>query len=92
MASGLACVGIDYGAPGALLRAGRGILVPLGNREELITRYVRELETLLNAPERVQRFGNEARKFAMKELTWSAKARKMMDVYRWVTGGDCEVP
>ncbi len=85
MASGLACVGVDYGAPGALLRNGRGIVVPLGSREELITRYVRELETLVNAPERVLRFGNEARKFAMKELTWSVKARKMMEVYRWVT-------
>ena len=92
MASGLACVGVDYGAPGTLLGNGRGIAVSLGNREELITRYVRELESLVNAPERIQKLGNEARKFAMDQLTWSAKARKFTEVYRWVTGETPEKP
>lgn len=86
MASGLACVVVDYGGPGGLVRPGLGVKVPLGNRDELATRFVRELESLVAAPERVRDMGRRAQEFVLTELTWAAKARKTVAAYRWALG------
>lgn len=86
MACGLACVVVDYGGPGTLVDAERGIKVPLGNKEQLISGFGRALERLVADEQTSVRLGSAARQHAMRFYTWDAKARKMLAVYEWVFG------
>ncbi len=92
MASGLACVAVDYGGPGGLLNDATGVKVPLGNRDELTGTFTRALENLANDRAKVAALGQNARSFAMTELTWEAKAKKTVEVYKWACGARTEKP
>lgn len=92
MALGLAPVVVDYGGPGELVSAERGIAVPLGSREEIVARLSDVLEDLAARPERATDLGRAARHFALNRLTWTAKAEAMRDIYDWVTGLRAEKP
>jgi glycosyltransferase involved in cell wall biosynthesis len=92
MASGLACVVVDYGAPGQLVGPERGIRVPLGDKDELVTRFATELTALVKDPARVKALGAAARAYALDHYTWDAKACKMIEVYRWVLGQRADKP
>jgi glycosyltransferase involved in cell wall biosynthesis len=92
MASGLCSVAVDYGGPGDLLAEGRGIKVPLGTRDELVARFTLALEGIASDPERARSIGRVAREFALRDLTWDAKARRTLEVYRWVLGQRPDAP
>jgi glycosyltransferase involved in cell wall biosynthesis len=92
MASGLCSVAVDYGGPGDLLADGRGIKVPLGTRDELVARFTQALEGVATDPARAHDMGRIAREFALRELTWDAKARRTLEVYRWVLGERPDAP
>jgi glycosyltransferase involved in cell wall biosynthesis len=92
MASGLCSVAVDYGGPGDLLADGRGIKVPLGTREELVARFTAALEGIAKDPARAHAMGQAAREFTMRELTWDAKARRTVEIYRWVLGERPDAP
>jgi glycosyltransferase involved in cell wall biosynthesis len=92
MACGLACVIVNYGAPGSLVDPTRGIRVPIGPKPQLIADYARELESLANDPERVVQLGAAARAHAMAHYTWDSKARAAVEVYRWVLGRRTDKP
>jgi glycosyltransferase involved in cell wall biosynthesis len=85
MASGMACVVVNYGAPGELIEDERGIKIPLGNRNFIIQELTRNLEQLVTQPQRIIRLGTEAQEYAMKYFTWDRKARKTMEIYNWVS-------
>jgi glycosyltransferase involved in cell wall biosynthesis len=86
MASGLACVVVDYGGPGVFIDADRGIKVPLGSRDELIQGYVQALEHLVANPEKVTQLGLAAHDHALRYYDWEARGKKILEVYDWVTG------
>jgi glycosyltransferase involved in cell wall biosynthesis len=86
MASGLACVVVDYGGPGGLVDATRGIAVPLGSKDALAERFRVELEGLVRDRERIGRLGAAAREFALREFSWESKAARTEQIYEWVTG------
>ncbi len=86
MAAGLPCVVVDYGAPGTLVGPDRGVVVPLGPKEQLVKEFAGALESLVVDRERVQRLGAAANKHALTEYSWEAKAQKTLEVYRWVIG------
>jgi glycosyltransferase involved in cell wall biosynthesis len=86
MACGLACVVVDYGGPGTLIDADRGIKVPLGSEEQLAHSFGGALERLLSDDDAIRRLGAAAREHAMRFYSWDAKARKMLAVYEWVLG------
>jgi glycosyltransferase involved in cell wall biosynthesis len=86
MACGMACVVVDYGAPGTLIGEGRGIKVPLGSRDEIVRGFGLALERLVAEPDTATKLGEAARAHAMQFYTWDAKARKMLAVYDWVLG------
>lgn len=92
MASGLACVVLDYGGPGALIGSGRGIKVPLGSKNELRARLRREMEQLVAAPDRIRKLGRAAHEFAMQRLSWDAKADQIVQIYEWALGTRTERP
>jgi glycosyltransferase involved in cell wall biosynthesis len=92
MASGLCSVAVDYGGPGDLLADGRGVKVPLGTREQLVERFTQALEGVANDPARARTIGRIARDFALRDLTWDAKARRTVEIYRWVLGERPDAP
>jgi glycosyltransferase involved in cell wall biosynthesis len=92
MACGLACVVVDYGAPGSLIGEGRGVRVPLGTKPELILGFTRALEELAKSPETIARLGAAARDHAVSSYTWDSKARAITEVYRWALGQRADKP
>src|SRR4029077_9505944 len=61
MACGLACVVVDYGAPGTLIDTDRGVKVPLGNRDQITRSFGEALERLVADPVAVEKIGSAAR-------------------------------
>jgi glycosyltransferase involved in cell wall biosynthesis len=86
MACGLACVVVDYGAPGTLVDAAHGVKVPLASKEQLTHSFGRALERLVADQHTTVRLGTAARQHALQFYTWDAKARKTLAVYQWVLG------
>lgn len=86
MACGMTCVVVDYGAPATLIASDRGIKVPMGNLDNLVKGFTEELEKLVTNPDRVELLGVAAHQHAMTYYPWDVKAKKMLDVYKWVTG------
>lgn len=92
MVSGLACVVVDYGAPGTLIGTDRGVCVPLGAKAEMTQGFTRALEDLAAHPERIAPMGQAAVGHVLKHYTWDAKARDIVEIYRWVLGERKERP
>jgi glycosyltransferase involved in cell wall biosynthesis len=92
MVSGLACVVVGYGAPGALIGADRGIRLPLQPKAEMTQAFARALEELAAHPERITRLGQAASAHVLAHYTWDAKARAIVEIYRWVLGQRRERP
>jgi glycosyltransferase involved in cell wall biosynthesis len=86
MACGLACIVVDYGAPGTLIADDRGAKVPLGDKNQLAHSFGDALERLVADEHTASRLGAAARQHAMRLYTWDAKARKTLSVYDWVLG------
>lgn len=90
--SEMACVVVDYGGPSVRVPEGAGIRVPLGTLEQLVARFTEALEALVRDRERIKRYGQAARRFTEEHYAWSAKAKKTVDIYRWVMAERCEKP
>ncbi len=86
MACGLPCAVVDYGAPGNLVDDTRGLRVPLGTKDELVSRLAAGLEQLVQQPERLARLGATAQSYVETYYTWDARARFIVEVYKWVLG------
>lgn len=86
MATGLACVVVNYGAPGALVDNHRGVVLPLGNKEAIIAGLGTSLARLVSDPSKVLQLGREASRHVFQFYTWEAKAQKTIEVYNWVMG------
>ncbi|HXS18211.1 MAG TPA: glycosyltransferase family 4 protein [Polyangiaceae bacterium] len=92
MACALACVVVDYGAPGALIDSDRGVVLPLSAKPEVIKNLGAALVKLTSSPSSVLQKGENARDFAFKHYTWAAKAAKTLEVYDWVLGRNPRKP
>lgn len=86
MACGLCCLVVDYGGPGALVNESRGVKVPLAGKPALVLQMREQMERLASDRPLVTRLAAEARRYALAEYSWAAKATKILEVYRWVTG------
>lgn len=87
MGCGCVPVVVDYGGPGGLV-AGQdcGQAVPLGDKEELVTRFADVLENYVDDRPLRLRHAKAAYRRAMDHFSWDAKAAKIMEVYEWVLG------
>jgi glycosyltransferase involved in cell wall biosynthesis len=84
MASGMACVVVDYGAPGELIDHDRGIKIPLGSRPFIIEELRSSLEGLVSEPEKIKLLGLNAQAYAMAYFVWQKKAKKTFEIYSWI--------
>jgi glycosyltransferase involved in cell wall biosynthesis len=92
MATGLSCVATDYGGPAGVLTPECGIKVPLGGPDELAAGFRDALERLAEDRGLRDRLGEAAQERVRRHFTWDAKARMIVDVYRWVLGHRAERP
>ena len=92
MASAMACIVANYGAPGALVGNDRGIRIPLGSKEEMIRDFGQALAKTAESPTIITELGQSAHQYAMTHLTWDAKARKIVEIYKWVLGQRSDRP
>lgn len=86
MACSLCCVVVDYGGPGGLIDASRGVKVPLVGKRALVLQMREHMEQLAGDRVRIAKLAAEARRYVLAEYSWAAKAAKTLEVYRWVTG------
>jgi glycosyltransferase involved in cell wall biosynthesis len=87
MASGCVPVVVNHGGPGGLVRGcDSGVAVPLGQKDELVRHFTEALERYVDDPLRRLDHAEEAYEHAIEHFSWDAKARKLHEVYEWVTG------
>ena len=86
MGTGLACVVTDYGAPSLYAAEGRGVLIPLTNKPGLVAGFTRALEELAGDPARRAGIAAAGQSYVEANLTWDAKADKIVQVYEWILG------
>lgn len=84
MAAGLPSVIVDYGGPAELVTAESGILLPMVRREELIPKLRAAMADLAGDPARCRRLGRAAARRVRDEFVWSAKAARLVEMYRQV--------
>jgi glycosyltransferase involved in cell wall biosynthesis len=86
MALGVVPVAMDYGGPGELVTPATGVAMPMGPRAEIVERLRGVLRDLAARPADVAAMGERARARVFRSFTWEAKARQVLEVYRWVLG------
>jgi alpha-maltose-1-phosphate synthase len=86
MALGLAPIVVDYGGPGEHVSPTTGVAVRLAPRPQIVAQIRAALELFAAHPETARAVGRRARQRVLSLYTWDAKARQMLEVWRWVLG------
>lgn len=86
MALGLVPVVLDYGGPGELVTPRTGFSLPMGTRAEIIRRFRETLGRLADDPSDLPAMAAAGRRQVESKFTWDAKARQVLEVYRWMMG------
>ncbi len=86
MAMGVAPMVVDYGGPGELATPRTGFLVELGDRAALVARYRELLGRIDRDPSLLDDLRDAAVRRARTLFTWDAKARQVLEIYRWALG------
>lgn len=92
MMAGLPSVVVAYGPGKHLVTEETGIQIPLGSREDHIRDFAPAMERLASDPALRTSMGDAAYARAMTHLSWDARARRIVEIYRWVTGERTERP
>lgn len=86
MATGLVPVVVGYAGPNELVSEATGVRIPIGPRGDIVTELRAQLQALIDEPSRMAEMSRRARARVMASFTWSAKAKQVVEVYRWVAG------
>lgn len=81
MALGLVPVIVDYAGPGELVADGLGFKVPIGSRAEIVARLHDCLAGIAVNPQQLAPMAEAARRHALTQCTWSAKAARIAGLY-----------
>ena len=86
MMAGLPSIVVNYGPGKHLVTPASGIQVPLGDREDHVAGFKVAMETLAADKPRRDQMGDTANARAVSYLSWEARAKRIVEIYRWVTG------
>lgn len=86
MMLGVVPVVLAYGGPAELVTERTGFAIPMGTRQDIVGRLGAVLEHLAGRPAQLQPLSDAARRRVLDHFTWDAKARQVLEVYRWVLG------
>jgi glycosyltransferase involved in cell wall biosynthesis len=84
MAVGVVPIVLDYGGPAELVTDKTGFLIPMGTREQIISRFRAILADLAVNPHEIEGRSQAALRRAHELFTWEEKARRTLRVYQWV--------
>jgi glycosyltransferase involved in cell wall biosynthesis len=87
MALGLTPIVADYGGPAELVDATTGVRVPFHDKVSLMRGMKSIIGDIISQPEMLDKIGAAARRKVLEKLTWDAKARQIMSIYRAVLAG-----
>ncbi|MEL6774098.1 MAG: glycosyltransferase [Pseudomonadota bacterium] len=87
MACGTVAMVVGYGAPGDLAAGGRGIVVPLADREGLVTAYRTAMEQAVTARTDLAAIAAKGRAHAEAAFRWADKAALTRGIYDDVLSG-----
>jgi len=83
MACGLVPVVVNYGGPGELVTERTGFRVAMGSRQDIIEGFRQVLNRLATEPSQIDSLSPNAIRRAREQFTWDAKAKQVLEVYRW---------
>lgn len=86
MASGLPSIVVDHGGPAELVDDNTGVLLPLCERETLVSHLIAAMERLVTNTQVAHRMGDEAIAKVVQRFTWDQKARQTRSIYHDVLG------
>ena len=92
MGVGLTPMVINYGGPVELVNAQSAIIIPLGSPDAVVNRMRAELEGLVANPSQLDKKGAAALHRAHSIYTWDYKAKRVLEVYRWLLDGQTSKP
>jgi glycosyltransferase involved in cell wall biosynthesis len=84
MAVGVTPIVVDYGGPAELVTEQTGYRVPIGPRHQIVEQYRQLLSDLAGNPGPIDAKSHAAIQRARRHFTWEAKARRVVEIYRWV--------
>jgi glycosyltransferase involved in cell wall biosynthesis len=86
MAVGLVPIVMNHAGPAELVTEKTGFLLPMGTRQQIVERLAALLNQLADNPAMIDAKSGPALRRAHELFTWDVKARRVLDVYHWVTG------
>lgn len=86
MASGLPSIVVDHGGPAELINEHNGVLLPLTEREPLVTSLIAAMERMATNTALARRLGNNAIQTVVERFTWARKAEQTRNIYHEVLG------
>jgi glycosyltransferase involved in cell wall biosynthesis len=92
MAVGLVPIVMNYAGPAELVTEKTGFLLPMGTRQQIVERLAALLNQLADNPAMIDAKSGPALRRAHELFTWDVKARRILDVYHWVTGRSPDKP
>ena len=92
MSVGLVPMAVDYAGPSELMTEATSFPIAIGSREELVARFRSKLAELVQNPGLIDEKSGKAFERARTKFTWEAKARDVIEVYRWALGERSDKP
>jgi len=92
MALGLVPIIVDYAGPSELVSSSTGYKIPLSSRKDIVTNLRITLDQLCKAPSHLRDMGLKAREHVFNNYTWEIKAKRIVEIYKWVLGGRKDKP
>ncbi|TJZ91984.1 glycosyltransferase family 4 protein [Paracoccus gahaiensis] len=81
MALGVVPMVVDYAGPGELVTGETGYLIPVGPRPRIIASFRAALEAVAADPSGLPAKAQAARRTALADFTWDAKASRILALY-----------
>lgn len=92
MAAGVPPIVVNYGGPAEIVTPATGWVLPMGSRSAIVASLTNLLEKLVENPSEIVSKSHESVRRCFVNFTWEAKARRILDVYRWALGRIRERP
>lgn len=86
MALGVVPVVVHYSEPGELVNVDTGFAIPMGSRSEIVENVRAAVMTITKNSTILTAMRDAGLERVREHFTWDAKAKKIIEVYRWMLG------
>ncbi|MEP5152409.1 glycosyltransferase family 4 protein [Planktotalea sp.] len=85
MALGVPPLIVDYAGPAELVKSEWGLKVPIGNRDDIVASFRKELDALCKDRSSLATMGVAAKARVESHFTWERKAEQVLQTYQWLS-------